>query len=107
MHHRLVLLPIVATALLPRAAAANDRHMTYTYESAVLAEGARELEVWTTARVGRHGYYAAFDQRLEFETGLTNRLQTSFYLNFSGITAETGGVKSSQMEFGGVSSEWK
>jgi hypothetical protein len=107
MHHRLALLPVLAGLFLPRAAAANERHMTYTYESAVLPQGARELEVWTTARVGRHAYYAAFDHRLEFEVGLTNRLQTSFYLNFTGLTAETGGVKSSALEFGGVSSEWK
>jgi len=106
MHHRLVL-AVLAGVFLPCAAAANERHLTYTYESAVLPQGAKELEVWTTSRVGRHSYFAAFDQRLEFEVGLTAQLQTSIYLNFSALTAETMGVKSSQFEFGGVSSEWK
>jgi hypothetical protein len=104
MHHRLAPLALFACVLLPRAAAANERHLTFTYESAVLPQGARELEVWTTARVGRHTDYVAFDHRLEFEVGLTNRLQTSFYLNFG---AERVGKANSALEFGGVSSEWK
>src|SRR5262245_37079716 len=88
-------------------ASANDRRFTYTYESAVLPAEARELEVWTTARLGRNDYYSRFDQRLEFEVGLTNRLQTSLYLNYSGVTADSMGVRSSSFEFQGVSSEWK
>jgi hypothetical protein len=107
MHHRSVLVLALFACALPRLASANERHLTYTYESAVLPEGAKELEVWTTSRVGRHGYFAAFDHRLEFEVGLTGRLQTSFYLNFTAQTAEVGGMKSSDLEFGGVSSEWK
>ena len=39
--------------------------------------------------------------------GLTNRLQTSFYLNLSAQTSESMGVRSSAIEFQGVSSEWK
>src|SRR3954462_8025614 len=102
-----VLLALPAVAL-PRAASANERHFTYTYESAVLPQGARELEVWTTPRLGRDQYFARFDHRLEFEVGLTGRLQTSLYLNFSGQTAETApGVRTSGMSYEGVSSEWK
>src|SRR4051794_20626531 len=85
----LPLLIAVPALALPGRASANERHFTYTYESAVLPQGARELEVWTTARLGRHQYFAQFDHRLEFEVGLTPRLQTSLYLNFSGQTAET------------------
>jgi hypothetical protein len=109
MHQRLLLLPaLLASAVLaPRQAAANERHLTYTYETGVLPQGAKELEVWTTTRFGRHSYFAAFDQRLEFEVGLTNKLQTSIYLNLSAVTAESMGVKSSELAFGGVSSEWK
>src|SRR4051812_33373099 len=102
-----LLLAVPAIAL-PRLATANERHFTYTYESAVLPQGARELEVWTTARLGRDQYFARFDHRLEFEVGLTGRLQTSLYLNFSGETAETApGVRTSGMSYQGVSSEWK
>lgn len=105
--------PIAATLLvlaLAPAARANDRHFTFTYESAVLPEGARELEVWTTPRIGRDQYFVQFDHRVEFEAGLTNRLMTSLYLNFSGFTqASTAmpGQLESGLLFGGVSSEWK
>jgi len=104
MHHRLVPFALFACLLVPRAAAANERHLTYTYETATLPEGAKELEVWTTARVGRHDDYVGLDHRVEFEVGLTNRLQTSFYLNFS---AERVGKTSSGLVSDGVSSEWK
>jgi len=103
----LTLASLTGAALLPHAAAANERHLTYTYESAVLPEGAKELEIWTTTRVGRHSYFTQFDHRAEFEVGLTSKLQTAFYLNFSAVTFEEMGVKSSELEFGGVSSEWK
>ena len=94
--------------LLPREAAANERHFSYTYESGVLPPGGRELEVWTTARIGREDFYARFDQRLEFEVGLTERLMTAFYLNTSSTTADVGPwLRESEFEFEGVSSEWK
>src|SRR5262245_22445372 len=86
-------------------AQANDRHFTYTYESAVLPPDARELEVWTTWRTGRDRYYSAFDHRLEFEIGLTERLLTAFYLNFGGVTLETEfGSRESTFDYQGVSS---
>jgi hypothetical protein len=108
MHHRPHLLVLVAllcaATLAPRRSLANERHLTYTYESAVLPQGAKELEVWTTTRVGRHTDFAQFDHRLEFEVGLTNKLQTSFYLNFSAasVNGDSQGV-----QFDGISSEWK
>ncbi len=97
-------LVLVFTAL---PAFANDRHFTHTYESGVLPEGGRELEVWTTPRLGRDDYYARFDQRLEFEVGLTNRLQTAFYLNFTSVSQNTPDGRANSFSFGGVSSEWK
>jgi hypothetical protein len=109
----LSLLPALVAVLAARPAAANERHFTYTYESAVLPQGGRELEVWTTPRLGRESYYARFDQRVEFEVGLTGRLQTAFYLNFNAITetrlaaAGLPDSRESTVEFAGVSSEWK
>lgn len=104
-------LAVGTTAWLPDAGA-NERHFTNTYESGVLPQGAKEIEVWTTARVGRERFYSRFDQRLEFEVGLTDRLQTSLYLNFSALNAEIldmdgVAVRRQSMSFGGVSSEWK
>lgn len=104
MHHRTAAFLALVAGALPRAAAANERHLTYTYESATLPQGAKELEVWTTSRVGRHQDFVGFDHRVEFEVGLTSKLQTSFYLNFS---AERAGDTSSGLDFKGISSEWK
>jgi hypothetical protein len=66
---------------------AQDRLFTYTYQSAVLTKGQREIEVWNTFHWGRVDYYRAFKHRLEFEIGLTNRLQTAFYLNMQTETS--------------------
>ena len=98
-----------ALALLPLSAQANERRFTYTYETATLPPGARELEVWSTARIKREELYSRFDNRLEFEWGLTEKLMTAVYLNTSAISARdpsTGGIATGY-EFGGVSSEWK
>lgn len=101
-------IPLALLALAPRSAAANERHFTYTYESAVLPTGAKELEVWTTPRIGRDDYFVRFDERLEFEVGLTDQLMTAFYLNWSAVTADVApDVRESETEFTGVSSEWK
>jgi hypothetical protein len=89
-------------------ASANERHFTFTYESAVLPRGEREIELWTTPRIGREDYFVRFDQRAEFEVGVTDRLQTALYLNFKSVSAETTpGVMDTQFDFAGVSSEWK
>jgi len=96
---------LAVLALLAADASASERRFTYTYESTVLAPGERELEPWTTWRAGRDGYYSAFDERLEFEVGLTERLQTSLYLNFGAVTA--GAARDTSTSFEGVSSEWK
>jgi len=100
----------LAVTALPGVARANERHFTYTYETAVLPPGARELELWTTPRIGRrHGHFVRFDQRVELEVGVTDRLLTAFYLNFEAVTQEVAGEEEYQtsFSFGGVSSEWK
>src|SRR6185436_16411511 len=98
--------------LIVRPAAATERRFTYTYESATLGAGEREIEPWTTLRFGRNDYYRAIDNRLELEFGLTDRLMTAWYFNFSSETADvpgaTPGSLNRETEFEhGVSSEWK
>ena len=90
----------------PLVAHANDRHFSYTYESAVLAPGEKELEVWTTYRNGRDTRYTRFDERLEFEIGLVPGLQTSFYLNVTAIGQDVNGELANSTEVS-VSNEWK
>ncbi len=92
---------------LPSRARASQRHFAYTYESGVLNPGSAELEPWTSFRHGRASYYSAIDQRLELELGLATNLQTSLYWNFSSVTEDTAGVRSTRFEGQGISSEWK
>jgi hypothetical protein len=94
-------------ALVGREAAATERHFVYTYESGVLNAGDTELEPWTTFRNGRTDFYNRFDNRLEFEAGLTNRLQTAWYLNFTGLAKDVQDEREVEFEFKGVSWEWK
>ena len=88
-------------------AQASQRRFTYTYESGVLTRGQIELEPWTTFRIGKEDYYSRIDQRLEFEVGLSNRLQTSFYLNMHAVTAQADSSLGTEFEWGGFSNEWK
>lgn len=83
---------------------ANERRFTQSYESLSLESGQKELELWTTPRVGRETAYTRFDNRLELEVGLSDRLVTAFYLNFTAISQ---GDYLRQSLAGSVSSEWK
>jgi hypothetical protein len=86
----------------------NERKFTYTYQSGVLGKGNKELEIWSTARIGKDmPYYARLDHRMEFEWGITNKLQTAFYLNFRNVSMDAGTGMESEFEFQGISSEWK
>ncbi len=103
-----VLLVVVgALAFAGSEAAATERHFVYTYESGVLNAGDAELEPWTTFRNGRADFYNRFDNRLEFEVGITNRLQTAWYLNFTGLGRDVKGGRETAFDFKGVSWEWK
>lgn len=92
-----VLAALTLTALTPDAHA-NERRFTQTYETETLPKNAMEIEPWTTVTPGVYGF--DFAHRLEFEVGLTNRLQTAFYLNFAN-TEDEG------FHYEGISSEWK
>jgi len=50
-----------------------------------IAAGVRDIEVWNTFRTGRNYFYNRLDQRAEFEFGITDKLQSSVYLNMSHI----------------------
>ena len=61
---------------------AQDRHFAWSYNSPVVGKGNVDIEVWNTYSFGRKDYhYSALRQRLEFEFGVSDRIQTSFYLN--------------------------
>ena len=76
-----IILAIIGLSLSAQTGIAQDRIFTYTYQSNTLAPGQKELEIWTTVRTGREGYYRSLDNRFEFEVGIAKNLQTAFYLN--------------------------
>ncbi len=88
---------------------ADIHHFGYVTETGVLPQGASEIEVWNTARLGDTHYYYGLDQSLEFETGLTDRLQASLYLNWNKTTADTGGDRqlADNFDWQGLSAELK
>ncbi|MBA3706346.1 MAG: hypothetical protein H0W84_10755 [Bacteroidetes bacterium] len=116
MNYRSLL--IASLILTVSSSIAQDRQFVRTYQSSTLAKGVKDLEVWNTYRTGRQYFYNRLDQRLEFEIGLTDKLQTALYLNaehktFASHLDTLGGIKDTSSsgvfsESGfSVSSEWK
>jgi hypothetical protein len=95
-------------ALLPMLVAssswAGERTLTWTYDTSVLPQGSKELELWSTGRFGRPEGYSAFDNREELELGLGSGLQTSVYLNVGTVYDGPSGTTVLNWS---VSNEWK
>jgi len=95
---------LVASSLLPVMGTAAERTFTYTHDSAVLAPGQHELELWTTWQGGRADQeFRRLDSRLEIEIGVAPETQVAVYLNHRRTSVD--GV--SESEFEGVSLELK
>jgi hypothetical protein len=69
------------------ATQAQDRIFTYTYQSLVLNQQQREIEVWNTVKTGKEAYSLGLEHRVEFEMGIAKNLQTAFYFNIGSETA--------------------
>jgi hypothetical protein len=98
---------VFAILLLATEAGASERRFAYTYQSNVLHAGGREIEPWNTFRIGRSDHYSRLDTRLEAEMGVTDRLQTSIYLNLKSLSEDAAAGRVSSTEIEGISSEWK
>lgn len=98
---------LMVAALLSLPALASERRLSYTYESHVLSPGKMELEPWITLRTGRDSFYVRADQRLEFEIGVVEGLQTALYVNAKGVLQGTGAERVGSYEWTGISNEWK
>jgi len=88
---------------------AQDRVFNYTYQSAVLNKGEKELEVWTTVLQGKTDYYREIQNRVEYEIGLGSNLQTAFYINSkqkAAFETSSGEIVMSSTEIS-FSNEWK
>lgn len=100
---------ILSISLLSFRTQAQDRLFTYTYQSGVLNQGQREIEVWNTFNFQRVNFYRAYKHKIEFEVGLGKNLQTAFYLNLAGkayYDTTSSGIINSGTEIS-FSNEWK
>lgn len=89
---------------------AQDRLFTYTYQSTVLNQGQKELEIWNTYKTGKSNFYSHLDNRSEFEIGLGKNIQTAFYLNLTSKTRTIEENSNKSLETGkeiSFSNEWK
>ena len=117
MQARILFCSFAAVLLFSVQADADERLFTYSYEADVLPRDQLEFEQWLTLRNGKdRGEFAAWDLREEVEYGLTDRLSSALYLNFTSIYSSpevasqaSGAVLEDEhkVEFEGVSSEWK
>jgi len=106
-----------AVALFPSMSAvvyADENLFGYTYTADVLPKGKWEVEQWITSRIGKQsGTFVGNDFRTEIETGLTDRLQGSLYLNYNYFYVNNASSSSGPIEdknkFGinGTSAEFK
>ncbi len=101
-------------AFIPPSGRADENLFGYTYTADVLPRGKWELEQWVTGRIGKEsGSFLGLDFRTEIETGLTDRLQASLYLNYNYFYAHdaqgSGGSVEDINRFGinGTSAEFK
>lgn len=94
-----------------QTAQANERKFAYTYETSVLPQDTREIELWNTYQTGKPYFYRQLNQRVEYEVGLGRNFMTSVYLNYEWKMADSNGdlpngeVASSSSA--SISSEWK
>jgi hypothetical protein len=96
------MLGLGAWLLIVASAEANSRRFGYSYETTTIAKGGLELESWLTwkTQVGEEPGVQDFDLRHEFEYGVTDRLQLSFYFadwNYRKVKGESGRAKFSDV----------
>ncbi len=106
-----VFLAILVISIAAQTASANERKFAYAYETSVLPQGAREIELWNTYQTGKPYFYRQLNQRVEYEFGLGGNLMTSLYMNYewrmtdSNGEATGGGLSPSYSV--SISNEWK
>ena len=85
---------------------ADRKYFSRSYLAYTLPQRAMELEIWNTMRIGKtEGYYYRMQPRFEIEYGATDRLTTSFYMNFDQRTASENSYSSKPLGFSSSSIE--
>jgi hypothetical protein len=79
---RLLQFCVIALGFVPQFCSGGVRHFTFLYETTTSAPGSVELENWVTFATGEpeSRRFSEVDFRHEFEFGITDRFQLSFYV---------------------------
>jgi hypothetical protein len=101
MKKTILMLIFILTGLIAKS---QDRVFARTYQSNVLGKNNKDLEIWNTYSFGRDYFYTKLQQRFEFEIGLSNKLQTSVYINREQVSR---GIIAATSNSNSFSSEWK
>lgn len=81
------ILKYLVPVLLSLPSFADEQLFGYTQVSETMPKGTAQVYQWLTQRTGKFdGTYIGRDYRTEFEYGITDRIQNSFYINASGHT---------------------
>ena len=92
---------MVGSISVPRMALADRKYFLESYTPYLAPAGATELETSLTALSGKQdpALHPEWDPRFEYETGITDRLTGSFYLNFSQVSGGSLHFDTPSMEF--------
>ncbi len=91
---------ILLIAILPYKLNADVKIFGRSYTSYTLPANALEIEFWQTGRIDKGiGSYYRWQPRVEIEYGLTDRLTTSFYLNFNEVRSYDNQIQSRPLSF--------
>ena len=97
----LAVLAAVAAALTPGRAGADRKYFLESYTPYLAPAGETELETWLTAKSGKQDphEHTAWEPRIEYESGITDRLTGAAYLNFSQASGESLHFDTPSLEF--------
>jgi hypothetical protein len=109
---RTILIIIALATIVPATARSQDRHFAWSYNTPTLPAGNVDVEAWNTYSTGREGHaFSRLGQRLEFEFGVADGVQTSLYLNgthdFTGPRADDASTAASTSSRFSFSNAWK
>jgi len=99
---------ILLIAILPNKLNADVKNFGRSYTSYTLPANALEIEFWQTGRIDKGiGSYFRWQPRIEIEYGLTDRLTTSFYLNFNEVRSYDNQIQNKPLSLSTSSIEFR
>ncbi len=99
---------VLLITILPHRLNADVKIFGRSYTSYTLPANALEIEFWQTGRIDKGiGSYYRWQPRVEIEYGLTDRLTSSFYLNFNEVRSYDNQIQSKPLSLSTSSIEFR